>query len=383
MIRSVSTYLAVFAFAVCAALAPMRASAQEIATTADHAILIDYNTGAVLFEKAAHERMVPASMTKMMTIYILMKRLHEGALSLDDTFPVSEKAWRKGGSKMFVEVGDRVRVEDLLRGIIVQSGNDATIVVAEALSGTEEAFAREMTSVAQEIGMTNTQFKNASGWPEEGHYTTAADLATLAIATIRDFPDMYHMYAETEFTYADITQQNRNPLLYSNIGADGLKTGHTEESGYGLTASAQRDGRRLVAVVNGLDSMRERGLQTEKLLNWGFREWKSYTLFSANETVDEAVVWLGEAETVPLQVQDEVAVTLRRNARDEMKVTAIYEGPVPAPLEVGQPVGTLRITAPGMETVEFPLVAGAAVAPLGPLGKATALLNNMLFGLLP
>lgn len=356
------------------------AGAQAIETTAGHAYLVDFETGAVLLEKASDERMYPASMTKMMTVYLLMQRLKDGRLSLDDTLTVSEKAWRKGGSKMWVEVGKQVRVEDLMRGIVVQSGNDATIVVAEGLAGTEEAFAREMTATAQKLGMTGSQFRNASGWPDPEHYTTAHDLAVLAIAIIRDFPEMYHYFAETEFAYNGIKQQNRNPLLYKDMGADGLKTGHTEDSGYGLVGSAVRDGRRLVVVLNGMSSTSERAQESEKLLNWGFREWNSYALFKAGETVMDAKVWLGSEGTVPLVVDEDVSLTMRRRARNDLQVSVKYDEPIAAPIAAGSQVAVLQVAAPGVETLEIPLKAGADIEQLGPMGRLTAAFNFLVWG---
>ena len=248
-------------------------------TPSKQAILIDMTTDTVLFSKNADELMTPSSMSKIMTIYKLFGRLKDGGLSLTDTFSVSEKAWRKKGSKMFVSLKSRVKIEDLIRGIIVQSGNDATIVVAEGLSGTERTFAEELNSSAKKLGMTNSNFTNASGWPDPGHETTARDLAILAAATIRDFPEYYHYYAETTFTYNGIKQGNRNPAIYQNIGADGLKTGHTEAGGYGLTASAIRKDRRLILVINGLASKKIRAIETERLFDWGFREFSNYSLF--------------------------------------------------------------------------------------------------------
>ena len=357
-----------------------QAAAQTIDTKAKEAFLVDFETGAVLFEKAADEKMYPASMTKMMTVYLLMSRLKDGSLSLDDSFNVSEKAWRKGGSKMFVEVGKQIAVEDLLRGIVVQSGNDATIVVAEALSGSEENFAREMTETAHRIGMANSNFRNASGWPDPDHVTTARDMATLATATIRDFPEMYRYYREKEFVFNGIKQNNRNPLLYRQVGADGLKTGHTEAAGFGLTASAIRDGRRLVLVVNGLKSGRERAEEAEKLLNWGFREWNSYDLFKAGDVVTEAGVWLGTDGTVPLVIGDDVAVTMRRRDRDGLRVTVEYEEPLPAPVQAGDTVAVLKVEAPGIATAEYPLTAGRSVAQLGPVGRLNAAFNYLVWG---
>lgn len=353
---------------------------QTIDTKAKQAFLIDYETGAVLLDKASDERMYPASMTKMMTAYILMGRLKDGTLSLDDKLTVSEKAWRKGGSKMFVEVGKQVRVEDLIRGIVVQSGNDATIVVAEGLAGSEENFAREMTDTAQRLGMTGTQFRNASGWPDTEHFTTARDMAILAKAIIRDFPEMYRYYQEKEFVFNGIKQQNRNPLLYKDIGADGLKTGHTEAAGYGLTSSAIRDGRRLILVVNGLKSSRDRAEESEKLINWGFREWNSYALFKAGDIVTEANVWLGTDAAIPLIVEEDVAISLRRRDRDNLKVTVRYEEPLPAPLHAGDTVAALVVQAPGIETMEYDLKAGKSVDLLGPVGRLNAAFNYLVWG---
>lgn len=357
-----------------------KAHAQEIETVARQAILLDLDSGAILLNKNADELMHPASMTKMMTVYLVFERLKNGTLSLDDTFPVSEKAWKKGGSKMFVEVGSRVKVEDLLQGIIVQSGNDATIVVAEGIAGTEEAFAKEMTAKAKELGMTHTTFKNASGWPDPEHLTTAHDLSVLASAIIRNFPEYYHYFSEKVFTYSGITQHNRNPLLYVDDSVDGLKTGHTEESGYGLTASAKRDGRRLLLVINGLPTEKSRETESERILDWGFREWKTYDLFAANDKVEDAPVWLGDQGTVPLVLDAPVKVTLRRKDRDDMKVQVRYDGPIKAPVEQGEAVGTLTVSAPGIEPRVVALRAGETVNKLGPLGRLSAALGYLLWG---
>ncbi len=343
--------------------------AVALETEAREAILVDAQSGRVLFEKNADELMPPSSMTKVMTLYLVFERLADGRLTMEDTLPVSERAWRKGGSKMFVEVGDRVSIENLLRGIIIQSGNDACIVVAEGLSGTEDAFAREMTKRGREIGLTSSTFKNSTGWPDPEHRMTARDLNLLALRTVLDFPQYYHYFAETSFTWSDITQSNRNPLLYKNMGADGLKTGHTQEAGYGLTASAIRDGRRLVLVVNGLPSERARSEESERLIEWGFREFSNYELFSAGEEVDRAEVWLGAEDSVPLTLEEPVVVTLSQREHDEMTVSVHYEAPVPAPIAEGQEVAVLRIAAPGMEPMEYPLFAAAEVEKVGPFGR--------------
>ncbi|MHA1113777.1 MAG: D-alanyl-D-alanine carboxypeptidase family protein [Alphaproteobacteria bacterium] len=372
-----SAFLAVFVLLSALLFAP---AAWALETKAKQAILIDATTGAVLLEKDADTPMPPSSMSKMMTIYLLFDALKSGSLSLDDTFAVSRRAWRWGGSKMWVLVDTRVRVEDLIRGIIIHSGNDASIVVAEGLAGSEEAFADMMNERARAIGLENSNFRNATGWPAEGQYVTARDLAQLALRTIRDFPEYYRYYAEKNFTYNNIRQGNRNPLLYQNLSADGLKTGHTEAAGYGLTSSAARNGRRLILVVNGLTSERERSRESARLLDWGYREFDNYPLFAAGETVEEAGVWLGRAETVPLVIDRDVVVTLPRRARRNMKVAVVYEGPVPAPIAKGTQIANLRISAPGRETIELPLNAGADVEQLGFAGRLGAAFKQLVWG---
>lgn len=355
-------------------------------TPAKQAILLDFDTGAVLYEKNADTSMYPASMTKLMTSILAFDELKAGRLSLDDTFRVSETAWRKGGSKMFVRVNSDVRIEDLLRGVIVQSGNDASIVIAEGIAGTEEAFAERMTERGRQIGLESTVFRNATGWPDPEHVTTARDLAKLARFLIRQYPEFYPYYSEKEFTYGKsldgkpITQGNRNPLLYKSIGADGLKTGHTEASGYGLAASASRDGRRLVLVVNGLDSVRARSSETERLINWGFQVFDNYQLFQAGETVEDAKVWLGDAVTVPLVIEEDLTITIPKSARRNMKVQVIYESPVPAPIEAGTTIGRVEVTAPDIEPIVRPLKTTQSVGQLDFFGRITSAINFIIFG---
>lgn len=367
----------IFAFIVFAA-AFVSGQAGAVETTAKQAIVVDSDTGNVLYAKNADETVGPASMTKIMTIYLLFERLKDGRLSLESELPISEKAWKMGGSKMWVEVGKKAKVEDLIRGIVVQSGNDATIVVAEGLAGTEEAFAEEMTRKARSLGMNNTNYVNASGWPEPDQYTTVRDLATLAMATIRDFPEFYHYYSEKEFTYSKIKQGNRNPLLYKNIGADGLKTGHTEETGYGLVGSAIRDGRRIVMVAHGMGSMRERGEQAERLISWAFREWGQYSLFESGETVGNVPVWMGAVETVPVYAQDKVLVSVMRKARNAMKVKLVHQEAVPAPIARGDRIAALVVSATGMDDIEIPLYAGANVEEAGFFGHIGAAISYLL-----
>jgi D-alanyl-D-alanine carboxypeptidase (penicillin-binding protein 5/6) len=359
---------------------------QTLQTTAKQAIIVDFQTGVTLFEKNADERMPPSSMSKIMTAYMVFKEIKEGRLSLTDEFAVSERAWRIQGSKMFVPLGGRVKVEDLLRGMIVQSGNDACIVLAEGIAGSEEAFAERMNQEAKRLGMTGSNFRNASGWPDPEHYMTTRDLATLAFHIVRDFPEHYKYYAEKEFTYGTdekgtpIRQGNRNPLLYKNTGADGIKTGHTEAAGYGLTASAIREDRRIVMVLNGMPSMKNRAEESERLLDWAYREFGTYQIAKNGQVMDTAEVWLGEQPTVQLASAKDVYVTLPRRARSQMKVTTVFEGPVPAPVAKGTEVGKLVITAPGIDPIESPLVAEAEVKQLGLTGRIAAALSHLVWG---
>lgn len=379
----------VTALALIAAMSGTGATAAlgaDFSTAAAQAILVDFDTGAVLYEKNADETMYPASMTKIMTTLLAFERLRDGSLSLDDELPVSEKAWRKGGSKMFVRVGSSVKVGDLLRGVIVQSGNDASIVIAEGLGGSEAAFADRMTERARELGLEHTVFRNSTGWPDPAHVTTARDLAKLAYHVIATYPEYYTIYAEKEFTYGKsldgkpITQSNRNPLLFRVAGADGLKTGHTEASGYGLTASAKNGDRRLIMVINGLDSVKARAEESQRLIEWGFREFDNKRLFAAGETVTTADVWLGDAATVPLVVDEAITITVPRAARRAMKVTVNYQAPLPAPLEAGTPVATLRIEGPDMTPIERPLTTGNKVGQLDFFGRITSALGYLVWG---
>jgi serine-type D-Ala-D-Ala carboxypeptidase (penicillin-binding protein 5/6) len=360
--------------------ASLSVQAQTIDTVGKQAILLDLTTNAVLLEKNADSPMPPASMSKLMTVYMVFQRLKEGRLSLDDKFQVSAKAWRKGGSKMFVMVNTRVAVRDLLRGIIVQSGNDSCIVVAEGLAGSEEAFAEEMTRRGKEIGLTNSSFKNATGWPAEGHYMSARDIAFLSAKIIREFPEYYGIFSEKSFAYGGISQANRNPLLYKGFGADGLKTGHTEASGYGLASSVIRNGRRLMLVVNGLTSMRERSSESARLLDWAFRETASYALFKKGDTVQKADVWLGDKPTVSMVVDRDVQITMPRRARRGMKVRMIYDNPVPAPIAEGTQLGRVIVSVPNRQDMELPLLAGSNIEQLGLFGRLNAAIKFLLWG---
>lgn len=356
------------------------AMAAPIETAASHAILIDFETGTVLLEKAADDPIPPASMSKLMTLYLVFDKLKHGELKLDDTLPVSEQAWRMQGSKMYVLVGDRVRVEDLLRGVVIQSGNDACIVLAEGIAGSEEAFANLLTERGRELGLTQSTFKNATGWPDPGHVMSVRDIATLSRHIISEFPEFYPLFSEIEFTYNKIKQGNRNPLLYKNMGVDGLKTGHTEEAGYGLSASAMRDGRRLILVAHGLAGVNERSQEAERLIEWGFREFENATIAKAGQPIETAPVWFGTAAEVPLTVASDVKVTLPRSARRKLTAVVRFEGPLPAPVRKGDAVATLHLEAEGMPPMEIQLVAGADVERLGMMGRLGANLRYLFLG---
>lgn len=366
-------------------VAGANARAQDIETPAKHALLMDFETGAVLFEKDAELPMPPASMSKLMTLTLLFEQLKDGRVKLDDKFPVSEHAWRTGGagtdgSTMFAELGSSIRVEDLIQGIIVQSGNDACIIVAEALAGTEDAFAEAMTKRAKELGLNNSHFKNSTGLPDPEQYMSARDLAMLARHIIKDLPEYYHYFGETEFTWNGIKQHNRNPLIYFNIGADGLKTGHTQASGYGMVGSAIRGDQRLIVVTNGLESDKQRAEENRRLLELGFREFKAYDLLAAGAQVDEADVWGGAAAHVPLVVKDPVRVMLLRSARPGLKVSVRYDGPIQAPIAAGQEIGTLNVSAPGAAPLAVPVYAGASVDRIGPIGQIGNAIVHLLQG---
>jgi D-alanyl-D-alanine carboxypeptidase (penicillin-binding protein 5/6) len=374
---------AALAVAIGALAAPALAAPPTIDTTAKHAVVVDFNTGTMLFNKGADERMEPASLSKMMTAYVVFDYIKKGQATLEDMLPVSEKAWAKhktNESNMFVALGSRVKIEDLIRGMIVQSGNDACYVLAEGLAGSMDVFIARMNEIAQQLGLAHSHFANVDGLPDPQEYVTARDLATLAHHLIADYPEYYHYESEKDFTYNGIKQGNRNPLLYKDLGVDGIKTGHTEEAGYGVTISAVRDGRRIIEVLAGMSSMKERSSESEKVLEWAFREFNDYRLVKAGEAVDDAPVWLGEAPKVQATTKADIYVTLPRKARRDLKVTAVYDAAVKAPVAQGQTVGRLVVSAPDMDAQEFPLVAAQPVAKLNPLGRVAAAAGYFLWG---
>ena len=375
---------AVLLTVLCVASLSVRAQAIDIA--AREYILLDFLTGAVLDSKQADERMPPSSMSKLMTAYMAFDAIKAGRVSLDDEMTVSNNAWKiggaaSGGSTMFLNPGDKVKIENLLRGMIIQSGNDACIVLAENLAGSEEAFAEKMNAKAKEIGLINSNFMNATGLPHPEHYMTVRDLTVLARRIIADFPEYYSLYSETNFTYNGITQGNRNPLLYKvDSGADGLKTGHTEAAGYGLTASAIRNGRRLILAANGLASIKSRDEESSKLMAWGFREFTNRNVFVAGAKVTDAEVWLGDKASIPLIIQRDLVVTLPRAQAQSVSVKAVYDGPLPAPIAQGAEVGKLVIGAKGMETLQVTITAGESAGRLGLIGRLKAAATYIFLG---
>ncbi len=353
--------------AVLLLLSPLfTAGASAFETRAKAAYVMDTTTGTVLLNQNADQPLPPASMSKLMTLYVTFEAIRDGRLSLDERLPVSRHAMSFGGSTMFLDTTDRVRVEDLLRGIIVLSGNDACVVLAEALSpdGTEAGFARYMTRRAQEMGMTNSTFVNASGWPAAGHRMSMRDLALLASRLIKDFPGFYPMFAETEFAFdgrAPSNTQNRNPLLRLGMGADGLKTGHTQEAGYGLVGAAKQGDRRVVFVISGLDTAQARAEEAQSIVNWAFRQFVEKEVLKAGTEVARADVWMGDAPSVGLTPQNDVTTLLPVLGSDDLEAEVVYQGPVRAPVAKGDRLGELVFAPDGLPETRVPLVAAQDV----------------------
>ena len=360
-------------------------NAMGFETAARNAILMDYDTGEYLFEKNIAESVPPASMSKLMTVYILMSKIKDGSIKLDDTFSVSENAWRKGGaatggSTMFLSIGDNVSVENLIKGIVIQSGNDACIVVAENVAGSEEDFVILMNKTAKKLGLKNSHFENATGLPHPDHRMSMEDLAILARHIIKEFPELYHYFSQKEFVYNNIKQGNRNPLLYTMKGADGLKTGHTEEAGFCLAASATKGERRLIEVMSGMSSNRERSEEAERLMSWGFREFNNFKILTKGQTVATAKVWYGKEDSVNLTVADDVLKTVHMSQQDNVKATAEFDEPVKAPIKAGQEIGTIKIEIQGQSPLNVPLIAANDVSETGMLGKFWANVKYFIFG---
>lgn len=340
--------------------------AQSFQTSAPTAILMDANSRAVLFEKNADELTAPASMTKTLTAEVVFNELKNGRLSMDKEFSISENAWRKGGggsggSAMFAKVNTNVRLEDLLRGLIVQSGNDAAIAIAEGIAGTEDNFARLMNERARQIGLTKSTFRNATGYGHPEQKVTVRDLAKLALHIIETYPDLYKMFGEREFTWNKIRQQNRNPLLFMDIGADGLKTGNIDESGYGLIGSAVQNDQRLIVVVNGLKTAKDRAAEARKLLDWGFRAFESHQLFAEGQVVGEAQVFGGDKRSLPLVSRKPVRVLVPRGESERVTARIVYTGPLKAPVQKGAEVARIQVSRGDMQALEMPLYANEDV----------------------
>jgi D-alanyl-D-alanine carboxypeptidase (penicillin-binding protein 5/6) len=324
-------------------------------------LLMDYNSGDIITSEKADERMEPASLTKMMTSYVILNEMKAGKIGLKDEVLISEKAWRMEGSRTFVEVGKRVPVDTLLKGMIVQSGNDATVALAEYVGGSEDVFASLMNQTAKALGMNNSHFVNSTGLPDPDHYSTAHDLAILARALIRDFPEHYDWYSIREFSYNGITQYNRNKLLWQNENVDGVKTGHTESAGYCLVASAKEDDMRLISVVMGTDSENARARESQKLLSYGFRFFETHRLYAPLEPLTQVKVWKGESEKLALGLAKEMYVTIPRGQYDRLNAAMKVATPLSAPIEKGKQYGTVEVTLNGAPVASQPLIALQAI----------------------
>ena len=349
-----------------------------IETRAYSAVILDSNSNIILFEKNADAKQGPASMSKLMLTYIVFERLQNNTLSLDHEFLVSKKAWKYGGSKMFVNAGDMVSVNDLLKGIIIQSGNDACIVLAEGLSGSEENMVEEMNDKSIEIGLTGSNFTNVTGWPHQDHYMTLRDIANLSKLIIDKFPEYYYLFSVNEFTYNDIKQFNRNKLI-STDGYDGLKTGRTTQSGFGIAASSKRNNRRIISVVNGLNTDKERINETKKLVNWAFREFITLDLYKAGDTIQSAKVWLGKEPFVPLVLNDDLVITIKKKNIDKYKIKLVYETPIISPIKKGDKIAKLHLIE-GDNTKTKDIYAGKNIDKISRFYRSFSIVNYLLFG---
>ncbi len=334
-------------------------SAPSIASEAY--LLIDFNSGHVLANKNADQRVEPASLTKIMTGYVVINELTNGNMSMDDEVTISQKAWKMPGSKMFIEVGKKVKVRDLIKGMVIQSGNDASVALAEMIAGSEEVFAQLMNKYAQSLGMNHTNFVNATGLPHADHYTTAHDLAILTKNLITKFPEEYQWYSEKKFTFNGITQYNRNKLLWQDPTVDGLKTGHTESAGYCLVASAKREEMRLISIVLGTDSAKMRVQETQKLLNYGFRFFETHKLYSSQQRLNDAVVWEGTRDVIGVGTEQDLYITIPRGQYKNITIESSVQPEIVAPITKGQTLGNLHITLGDQLILERPLIALADV----------------------
>lgn len=347
-------------------------------TSARQAIVLEAATSGVLFAKDDQARMPTSSMSKVMTMYLVFEAIERGALRLDQTVKISARAFAQKGSRTFLNEGQEVSIEDLARGVIVQSGNDAAVALAEAVAGSEDSFAVMMNDKAAALGLVGSHFMNATGLPDTEHYSTARDLGLLALALIRDFPNHYHYYSEKEFTFNGIKQGNRNPLLYRDLGADGVKTGHTDDAGYGLIASSVRDGRRIVAVINGTKNMQERADEAAKLLDYGYREYETVSFAQKDAKVSDVPVWLGALDAVPVAAQDDILLTLPRGGKEKLRAEKIMQHEIEAPVKKGQVLGKIVVMGDEMEPVETPLLAQTDIARLNFFKASWAKFKRMI-----
>ncbi|MEM7293900.1 MAG: D-alanyl-D-alanine carboxypeptidase family protein [Pseudomonadota bacterium] len=357
--------LTLFSLLICILAATSVRAAQPVPAaprlSAPSYLLVDFNSGYVMAEENIDQRLEPASLTKMMTAYVVYHELASGKLSKEDTTVVSEKAWRMGGSRMFIEVDKEVLIGDLVKGLIVQSGNDASVALAEAIAGSEQQFADYMNTFAEQLGMTGSNFVNSTGLPDEQHYTTARDMGILARALIREFPEEYKLYAEREYTFNSIRQYNRNKLLWRDKSVDGIKTGHTEAAGYCLVASAQRDAMRVISVVMGASSEKVRTKESQRLLDYAFRFYKSQRIYAAEQTLDSPRIWKGEVESLPLGLSEDLFVTVPRGQTSTLKTSLQYHQDITAPVKAGERLGILQVTLGEEVIAERPLVALTSV----------------------
>lgn len=325
-------------------------------------LVLDFNSGELLVEENIDQKLPPASLTKIMTIYVVASELANGNITLEDEVLVSEKAWRTQGSRMFVEVGKKVKLDDLLHGVIIQSGNDASVALAEYISGTEDVFADIMNKHADRLGMTNTHFVNSTGLPDENHYTTASDLAKLARALIRDYPDVYDLHKVKEFSFNKIKQHNRNKLLWRDRSVDGVKTGHTEAAGYCLVASAVRDGMRLVSVVMGTDGMNARAKASQALLNYGYRFFETHKIYSTGDLITSVKIWKADVETLDLGIEKDLYITVPRGQYDKLEPVVEIDKQVIAPVNQGEQKGVLNVMLTNENIISVPLLAMETVS---------------------
>ena len=360
--------------------------AQEFITKAKQAIVMDYDSGSVLFQKNADELMPPASMAKLMTMEVVFDALKRGQLTYESKFTISEDAWRRGGSEsggssMFAKLGSDVRLEDLIRGVIIQSGNDASMAIAEGMAGSEVGFAGLMNERARKIGLSKSKFRNSTGLPHPEQKVTARDLAVLARHLVKTYPEQYKIYAEPAFTWNKIRQRNRNPILGKVDGADGLKTGYTEDSGYGFVGSASRDGRRIIVVLNGMSSIKERAAESVKLLRWSFRAFQAIDLFAANEIVGEATLYGGSRSGVPLKAEGPLRIFVPIGFRDRLKADIVFTGPIRAPVEAGAKIAKLQVLVDGKVSQETPLYAAEDVGVGSVTQRAMDAMKELIVGL--